>query len=146
MKIHVLRLFHWFGLGSSPLVLLIVTILSLSPSSGSADLISWLPLGDKGAHALAYAALGFCMFCAVAARGETWHPGAVVGTNRWRICAIVVLLIAIGLVIELVQPRFGRSMELPDLVADGIGGLLGIALGILALALGSYWEERRIGG
>jgi VanZ family protein len=145
VKIRVLRFFHWFGLGSSPLVLLLVTVLSLLPSSGSAGLISWLPFGDKGAHALAYAALGFCMFCAVAARGETWHPGAVIATNRWRIVAIAGLLIAIGLTIELVQPLFGRSMELLDLVADGIGGILGIAVGILLLALGSYWEERRGG-
>jgi hypothetical protein len=36
-------------------------------------------------------------------------------------------------------------MEMLDLVADGIGGLLGIAVGILALALGTYWEERRGG-
>jgi len=145
VKTPVLRFFHWFGLGSSPLVLLTVTVLSLSPSSGSAGLISWLPFGDKGAHALAYAALGFCMFCAVAARGETWHPGAAIWTNRWRIGAVAVLLIAIGLTIELVQPRFGRSMEMLDLVADGIGGLLGIAVGILALTLGTYWEERRGG-
>jgi len=142
VKIPVLRFFHWFGLGSSPLVLLTVTVLSLSPSSGSTDLISWIPFGDKGAHALAYAALGFCMFCAVAARGESGYPRAVIGTNRWRIGAVAVLLVAIGLTIELVQPRFGRSMELLDFVADGVGGLLGIAAGLSVLMLGTYWEER----
>jgi VanZ family protein len=83
------------------------------------------------------------MFCAVAARSETWHPGVVIAINHWRIGAVAVLLVVIGLAIELIQPRFGRSMEVLDLVADGIGSLLGIAIGILVLALGTYWEERR---
>ena len=143
MKVGVLRLFHWFGLGTSPLILFLVTVLSLLPSSGSTGLITWIPFGDKGAHALAYAALGFCMFCAVAVSCGDCHLVGTMGVNRWRAVAIFVLLMMIGILIEVVQPQFGRSSEWLDVFADGLGSISGIALGTMAFALGEYCELRR---
>jgi VanZ family protein len=53
------------------------------------------------------------------------------------------LLMLIGLAVELVQPRFGRGAELMDLVADGLGGFIGILFAIAALAWAIRRDNRR---
>jgi VanZ family protein len=50
---------------------------------------------------------------------------------------IFIIAIVLGGTIELIQPVFGRSRELLDLVADGVGAAMGIALCIAIHAMRS---------
>jgi VanZ family protein len=69
---------------------------------------------DKLYHLLAFAALVF--------------PTGFLRPKR--LVAAGVLALFYGAAIELIQPAVGRSGELGDLLADGIGILVGIALGL----------------
>ena len=41
------------------------------------------------------------------------------------------IVMAIGLVIELIQPKFGRRASVQDLIYDFIGGLIGVSIAIV---------------
>ncbi|MEM9912015.1 MAG: VanZ family protein [Pseudomonadota bacterium] len=70
---------------------------------------------DKLVHAAAFAALAF--------------PLSVARTHSWSLIFLVGL--AFGGLIELIQPRFGRTADWFDLLADAFGLLIGIAIGSL---------------
>lgn len=138
---------HQFGLFATPLVLVAITILSLLPPSGVVSQ-GWLTvLGDKWGHFLAYAALGFSMFSAIARKpsdayvGSTWRR--VMRSNRCRIVLLFLFILSIGTIIEFVQPLFGRSLEVLDIVADGLGGIAGIMVGTVAVTIVEYGESRK---
>jgi len=98
----------------------IIAVLTLAPMpSGS-------PAGsDKLYHVLAFACLAF--------------PLPLV-RPRWTVW-VILGVIAYGGVIEVIQPFFGRQAEWADLLADGIGALLGA---VIARQLGLWL--RRSGG
>lgn len=78
-----------------------------------------MPLMDKWVHFVLFGGFTFLWLCARPAHR---------GTRPLFILAAGVLL---GAVIELLQhalPSLGRAMELMDVVADGIGALLGVLL------------------
>lgn len=107
--------------GAATLVLaVVIAVLTLAPMPAGG------PAGsDKIYHILAFACLAF--------------PLPLV---RPRLTLWVILgVIAYGGIIEMIQPFFGRQAEWADLVADGIGAILGA---IVARQLGL--RLRRSGG
>jgi VanZ family protein len=81
---------------------------------------------DKLNHALAFGAL--------ALSGRFGFPGA-----RWRAFAVALGLLALGVLIEAVQSFLpARSSELYDVLADGVG----IVVGLAAAAVATYLMRR----
>ncbi|MCH3907821.1 MAG: VanZ family protein [Sphaerochaeta sp.] len=102
------------GIGLTVIVVLLIILFSLEDSS-SVPSISWIPFADKGSHAVAYCALGFSI--------GMWR------TRGWKGFAVsLVCVVAFGVLLELVQPQFGRYLELADVAADAIGGATGLGL------------------
>ncbi|MBK7116459.1 MAG: hypothetical protein IPH71_10635 [Proteobacteria bacterium] len=109
--------------------------------AGATTYLSLLPVGylpavhlwDKLEHALAYVAMAF------------WFGGVVV-RRAWS--GVVLALLALGGWIELLQGLMGmgRSTDLFDLVADGVGILLGLLLVISPLGRVPAWLEARLFG
>ena len=69
---------------------------------------------DKLVHFMAFVALAFPLAC----------------TGRFGVIPILIGASAFGAIIELIQPTFNRSAELSDWVADTLGVLIGIGLGL----------------
>ena len=69
---------------------------------------------DKLVHFIDFAALAF----------------PLARTGRFRLMPVLVAASAFGTIIELIQPTLNRSAELNDWVADTLGALIGIALGL----------------
>ncbi len=100
---------------------------------------------DKIAHSLAYTALGFSLFLSLVSlpsfmerRKERKRGDSRLRVLTYTTGTIVKSLVAgtlLGLIIEIVQPYFGRTFELLDLAADFLGLVLGVAFGILLLDL-----------
>ena len=99
----------------------IIAVLTLAPmpSGGPAG-------SDKIYHVLAFACLAF--------------PLPLV-RPRWTVW-VILSVIVYGAAIETIQPFFGRQAEWADLVADGIGAILGASV---ARQLG-LWLRRTGGG
>jgi VanZ family protein len=102
-----------FAYAATILLALAIAIVTLMPPG-------YLPVqppgSDKLHHLLGFAALAF--------------PIALARPRR--LVFMLPAFFAFGAVIELLQPRFGRSAEFADLIADGIGILIGTALGLVA--------------
>ena len=69
---------------------------------------------DKLVHLIAFAALAF----------------PLARTGRFGLVPILIGASAFGAIIELIQPTFNRSAEVSDWVADTLGVLTGIGLGL----------------
>ena len=69
---------------------------------------------DKIVHFIAFAALAF----------------PLARTGRFGLIPVLIGASAFGATIELIQPTFNRSAELSDWVADTLGVLIGIGLGL----------------
>ncbi len=86
---------------------LVIAILSLLPP----DRLPEVGVSDKLEHLLAYVLLGLL---------------ATLRRRHWGHIALALLsIVAYGAAIEYLQPYFGRTMELGDVVADSIGALAG---------------------
>lgn len=109
------------GVAASVVLTVVIIFFSLERSS-CVPHVSWIPFGDKGAHACAYGALGFSM-------------GLWCGKSRKRFLQALFVMMALGISLELIQPLFGRCRELLDVVADVVGGAFG---------LGFLWLLRRV--
>ena len=70
---------------------------------------------DKLVHFIAFAALAF----------------PLARTGRFGLLPVFVSASAFGGIIELIQPSFNRSADVNDWVADVVGVILGIGLGLL---------------
>jgi len=70
---------------------------------------------DKLHHMLAFGALSV--------PATMLYPG--------RILAVVLCVIVFGGALELIQPLTGRFAEGADLIADGIGALAGVGIGLM---------------
>lgn len=89
----------------------LVTYLMLFHQGGG---VPSFPFADKVYHAIAFSALLF----PTAALRPRWI---------WKVAAASV---AYGALIEVVQPQFGRQAEWADLLADAVGVVIGVCLGL----------------
>ncbi len=98
----------------------------------------------------AYAAFGFFFFLATLRipgsgkqRKVQEKPHSTLHLTSWAGPSIIYTLVAgtlLGLMVELMQPAFGRTREWLDLAADFMGLVVGIAVVLLILKLiGSYF-------
>ena len=94
------------------IVTLILTVAMLWPM----DQAPPTPEGsDKLVHLAAFAALAF----------------PLARTNRVSLLLVLIGASAFGGLIELIQPTFNRSADLKDWIADILGVMLGITLGLI---------------
>ncbi len=108
------------------LLVAVVVYLSLSPQPPEV-----LPFSasDKFKHCLAYGSLSL-WFCQIYVR------------VRQR-AAVVAVLIAVGIMLEFVQGWSGyRTFEIADMVANGIGAVLGLILAHTPLGRSLLWFEK----
>ena len=114
---------HTLALLATALIAAAIAYLTLTPPRLEA--LDGL-LSDKANHVIAFAALIF--------------PGALLYLRSliWLIPAALVF----GAAIELVQPLVGRSAEMADFVADGVGVACGLILGLI---LRRRWFQPRRG-
>lgn len=101
---------HWLGL--TLLLLLLIVLLSLWP----AQQLPAVPGSDKTHHFIAYTVLML---------PAALHRSA----HLWRYAGMFLLL---SIAIELIQPTVNRYGEWQDVLANGVGLLLGWLLGRLA--------------
>ena len=93
---------------------------------------------DKGAHFLAYTALGFLFFFCF--HNAVYHR--IIVLNLMPVLGASSLSFLCGYAIELCQPHFGRYFEVADLVADGLGSFTGAVIGLFCVFF-MCWIERR---
>ena len=115
--------------------------------------VAWIPFADKGDHMAAYACLGFALFIATLqipgsgkARNDGGKPHSTLHLTSWAGPSIIMTLgigLLFGVVVELLQPLFGRSREWMDVAADFMGLVVGLALSLALLNLiGNYFATR----
>lgn len=135
MKRELDALLHLIGMIMLAVVLLLIVVFSLAPSSAVSAIAPLL--SDKIQHYLAYAALGFSAFAAffsLPAAGSS-----LIRVNIRMMASTLVFGFAFGAFIEFIQPFFYRSAELMDLLCDVLGIISGQALAfILCLAALHY--------
>jgi VanZ family protein len=114
----------WLGLGMGLVASVVVASLLPMPE---------LPVqaSDKLLHVLAYASMSAWFGCVVLQR---WY---------W---ALFVAFSALGITIEILQGMTSfRSFEVHDLLADGIGIVLGLGISATPLGDSLRWLERHTG-
>ena len=94
---------------------------------------------DKGAHFLAYTALGFLFFFCF--HNAVYHR--IIVSNLMPVLGASSLSFLCGYAIELCQPHFGRYFEVGDLVADGLGSFTGAVIGLFCVFFMCWIERRR---
>lgn len=140
------------GVILTAVVVLLILYFSFLPP-GAAPTIGWLPFADKGAHMLAYAAYGFSSFLATLKLPGTPQrkprrrsSPSVLHISSWSGSSIIISLVsgtALGALVELIQPTFGRSREWMDLVADFMGLVVGLAAVLVVIKLlGAFFISR----
>ncbi|MBD3680024.1 MAG: VanZ family protein [Rhodobacteraceae bacterium] len=112
---------HRFALLATGLLAAIIAWATLTPNPPTPELNR--PLSDKFYHVMGFAGLVFPT-ALLYARSLIW---------------ILPLAVLFGVVIELVQPFFGREAEAGDVLADLIGLGMGTVIGLTLRA----WLRRR---
>lgn len=96
---------------------LLIFILCLWPSRELPEVN--VPLADKWTHMVLFAVFSFCWLCVRPAAGAGY---------RLLICLLSIVL---GWLVEWLQqsfPALGRSFDYNDIIANAIGGVLGLSL------------------
>lgn len=112
----------WFGAGI--LIALAIAVVCLMPGSKLPD----VRVSDKTEHLAAFAMLAFWFGSILVRRDLLW---------------LALALLVFGGLIELAQGamRLGRHADVRDLVADGVGVALGLALALTPLGRWARWLE-----
>lgn len=100
---------------------------------------------DKIAHGVMFFGLTLCM-CLDTLRARRWHTMGLP-----LVAALALLSMCIGIIIEIVQPFFGRGFEMWDMGADIFGSIAGGALwiiigGALGITDGERAREKSLSG
>ena len=109
----------WFGIA----MMIFLSLTSLSLHTGIVN-------GDKLGHLLAYTLL------------MGWFVQLY---RRWPMILLhALLLVLLGVSLEFLQQRTGRTFEIADMLANSLGVTLGIALAFTPLRKTLQWFERRV--
>lgn len=132
------------GLVASILLVGIISYASLI-SSEKLSSIGVFPFGDKGAHIVAYAVLGiFLYFSFSRISFKLYDENNDLIASNWIILPSFLTIITgllVGTILEVIQKSVSRSFEVLDIVADGLGLLVGCTIayyilkGILKIAI-----------
>ena len=106
-----------------------IVILSLIPSEQAGQAVMLFG-GDKIAHALAYTALGLFTYLLVTPELKR---------RSYRIALAVGFCVIAGIIIELIQPYFGRECEILDMAVNASATVLGVLLALLLLKFMPDW-------
>jgi len=112
-----------------------VTYLSFIPSLQVSSPFRFVPYEDKILHAGAYFVMAFLLFLSLAHRPRHSTFRDLFTENRKGVLGSFSLTVIMGIVIEILQPLTGRSMELLDAIADASGALAGIAAALIVLEI-----------
>lgn len=136
------KILYWAGVIASPLILTVLIILTLFPFRLDERILFKLPYFDKIAHFISYAAFSCCLFLSVAfvKLGDTFKT--ILSNNNLKAIMVVLLSSLIGLIIEIIQPSFGRSFDLLDALANSLGSIFGLFISSLLLLYGSALDKR----
>ena len=116
----------------------LICFFSLMPSEDIPS-TSIFPFADKGAHALAYAGFAFFIFLT--------KSSSILSKNieesdsdkiNWKLIPSLYVYsigIPLGILIEFIQSKVGRSFDLFDWMADSIGLTFGILIAILLVKI-----------
>ena len=132
------------GLVASILLVGIISYASFL-SSEKLSSIGFFPFGDKGAHIVAYAVLGiFLYFSFSRISFKLYDENNDLIASNWIILPSFLTIITgllVGTILEVIQKSVSRSFEVLDIVADGLGLLVGCTIayyilkGILKIAI-----------
>ena len=133
------RIIRRIGTVLTVIVVFLIIYFSFSkPREGLA--MTWLPLGDKGGHFIAYAAYGISCFMALfrmpKAETLTRQEGEMVRFSTWSSPVIIRTITSgsvLGVVIELLQPFVGRQRDILDAGANVMGLIVGVAIILLVI-------------
>lgn len=113
----------------SPLITLTVAVLSLLPPSSLPQNMSLFTLSDKILHLIAYIAVSGTISIALIKADGGLKFKDFLSFNLRRMIVTFIVVLFIGVMIEMVQPMFGRAREFLDLVSNVLGTIVGIFLG-----------------
>lgn len=130
------RIIRRIGTVLTVIVVFLIIYFSFSkPREGLA--MTWLPLGDKGGHFIAYAAYGISCFMALFRMPKPENPeGEMVRFSTWSSPVIIRTITSgsvLGVVIELLQPFVGRQRDILDAGANVMGLIVGVAIILLVI-------------
>lgn len=133
------RIIRRIGIVLTVIVVSLIMYFSFSKPREALSM-TWLLLGDKGGHFIAYAAYGFSCFMAFfrmpKAETPTRQEGEMVRFSTWSSPIIIRTITtgsALGIVIELLQPYAGRQRDILDVGANVMGLIVGIAIILLVI-------------
>lgn len=86
---------------------------------------------DKAAHAAAFLLIGLAL-----------HPGLKIGLDRRGRLAAALLAVALGAVVEAIQPYVGRGRDALDLAADAVGAAVAWTIAPMVLRRLMSWLAR----
>lgn len=121
------RLLYWAGVILSPLALLLITLFSLLPPEDSFIALTPIAHFDKILHTVSYAALSCVMLWMLSNDKKSNYKKEIIIV--WLLCS------TIGATIELIQPLFGRSKEVADLLFNVLGSTIGLMVSHAILKL-----------
>ncbi len=131
MKFETLKnIIKWVGLALVVICLFLITYLSLQHGI---DAPFDFRNADKLEHFIAYTGFSFSLTLLSLGFSKRFFYGAKF--KSLVVCGIFPVLIALfyGVLIEFVQPHFGRSFDVLDMVADFTGALFGSLLCFLCV-------------
>ena len=110
---------------------------------------SIFPFADKGAHALAYTGFGLFVFLtkasAIFSKNIVDEENDVINWIFNPIIHVYILGVPLGIIIEFIQSKVGRSFELLDWLADTIGLTFGIIIAIIIVKLVFSYRFTKVG-
>lgn len=126
----------------------LICLFSLLPAKDIPS-TSIFPFADKGAHAFAYTGFGLFIFLtkasAIFSKNIVDDESDVINWIFNPILHVYMLGLPLGIIIEFIQSKVGRSFDLLDWLADTIGLTFGIIVAIVIVKLVFSYRFTKVG-